>query len=41
MQERIRRIREWLAPRSSWLGWAAVLAIVLWFHGRAVLDNIE
>lgn len=41
MQAWIGRIREWLAPRSSLIGWAAVLAIVVWFQGRALLDSVE
>jgi len=40
MQTWIGRTREWLAPRSSLIGWAAVLAIVAWFQGRALLDSI-
>lgn len=35
------RARQWLAPRSSLIGWAAVLALVAWFQGRALLDSIE
>ncbi len=41
MQAWIARTRAWLEPRSSLIGWAAVLAIITWFQGRALLDSIE
>ncbi|MEY4544948.1 MAG: hypothetical protein RL685_1143 [Pseudomonadota bacterium] len=41
MQQQLQRLREWLAPRSSLLGWAAILAIVVCFQGRALLDSVQ